>query len=314
MGATLQALIYCRDPEAYRARLERLGSPARLLCAGSPEEAAQLAPSADVLFSWHFPPELYASARRLRWVQAMGAGVDDIVAAPALDRAVWVTRIVDQFGGMIAEYVFSELLARVRDHAALRLAQAQRSWKPFKAGTLAGATIGIAGLGSIGGEIVRKARAFDQRVYGLSRTARAYELVDRGFGQDEWLPFVRDLDVLVLALPLTPATEGVVGARVLEAMRPKSLLVNVGRGRLVREVELVRALQERKLSGAILDVFEEEPLPAESPLWTLPGVTVTPHVSGPSIVDQVAQFFHENLQRFAEGRTLQGMVDRAAGY
>jgi len=315
MASLPKVLIYAtHSAPAYAEALRRLGSPAQLLVAQDPDEARRLAPQADVLFSWRFPQDSYALANRLRWVQSMGAGVEDIVAAEGLRRDVLVTRVVDQFGGMIAEYVFSELLARVRQHERLRAQQAENRWQHIEVGTLEGSRIGIAGLGSIGREIARKARTFDMEVYGLTRTGESNVEVDRLFGPEGWSDFVRDLDVLVLALPLTADTRDVVGEQVLAAMRPTSVLVNVGRGATVDQEALVRAVQAGELGGAILDVFREEPLPEHSPLWSLPGVIVTPHVSGPSIADRVAGFFHENLERFNAGKALKGLVDRRAGY
>jgi glyoxylate/hydroxypyruvate reductase A len=192
--------------------------------------------------------------------------------------------------------------------------QRRRAWEPLEVRTLAGLTIGVAGLGSIGREMVRKARAFDMRVLGLSRTGDAPAGMDRLFRPDEWLGFVQDLDVLVLTLPLTAETEGVVNRDVLAAMPDRALLVNVGRGGLIVEEDLVAALRSGKIAGAVLDVFAQEPLPADSPLWTMPGVTVTPHISGPSTIDGVAGYFLANLYRYMRGDPLVGMVDRARGY
>jgi glyoxylate/hydroxypyruvate reductase len=308
-------LVYARGAdERYLEALRRGTGDAEVRLATDAETARRFLPDTEILLSWRLPPELYAEAPRLRWVQALGAGVEDIVAADSLAPTVAITRIVDQFGVSIAEYVFAELLARVRSLDRTRSLQAERRWQGFIADSLAGRIMGVAGLGSIGLEVVRKARAFDMPVYGLSRTTAATDRVDHHFGPDAWTDFVRDLDVLVLTLPLTPQTRGVVDAEVLAAMRPESVLVNVGRGALVREAALVDALSAGRPGGAILDVFESEPLPAESPLWNLSGVTVTPHVSGPSRPSDVIAFFLANLARFDRGAPLVGLVDRRRGY
>jgi len=314
MSDSLNILIYGRNAERYQDALRARGITDPVFAASDPDTARTYAAEADVLLSWRFPADLYREARRLRWVQCMGAGVEDIMAAQGLPEGVVVTRIVDQFGPMLAEYVFAELLARVRRIDRVRALQAQRRWEHFIAGTLQGQTIGVAGLGSIGAEIVRKARAFDMRVYGLSRTGTAGGLVDRHFGPVHWPQFVADLDVLVLTLPLTAQTRGVVNGEVLASMKPGSVLVNVGRGGLCPEAELIAALRAGRPGGAILDVFEVEPLPEASPLWEEPGVTVTPHVSGPSLTDEVTDFFVDNLRRLRGGEALQGVVDREAGY
>lgn len=308
-------LVYARSgAERYADAIRKAAPGLDVRAAADCAQARRLLPDAEVLVSWRLPPELYAEATRLRWVQSLGAGVEDIAGAETLKASVAVTRIVDQFGVSIAEYVFAELLARVRRLDVVRRQQADRRWQPFVADRLAGRTLGVAGLGSIGREVVRKGRAFDMRVVGLSRTAAAAGLVDRHFGPDAWVEFVRDLDVLVLTLPLTPATRGVVGAGVLAAMRPESVLVNVGRGALVPEAALVAALGAGRPGGAVLDVFETEPLPPENPLWRMPGVTVSPHVSGPSRTDEVVAFFLDNLGRFERGEPLVGRVDMERGY
>lgn len=314
MSDTPHTLIYSRHPEPFASWLAGRHLPGSIAIAASPEEAEEHLLETEVLLSWGFPADLFSRMPKLRWVQSLGAGVEDLVAAPQLPAGVLVTRVVDQFGGPIAEYVFAELLARVRALDRTRAMQNRREWDHFIAGTLAGQTIGVAGLGSIGGEIVRKALAFDMTVYGLSRSERHADTVHCHFTPHAWPEFVSDLDVLVLTLPLTPETRNVVNSSILQAMRSDALLVNVGRGKLVVEDDLIQALNDRQIGGAILDVFEQEPLPPESPLWTLPSVTVTPHISGPSTVQGVGSFFLDNMQRYLDGRELLGSVDREQGY
>jgi glyoxylate/hydroxypyruvate reductase A len=244
----------------------------------------------------------------------MNAGVEELVTAEFIPPAVTLTRVVDQFGKSISEYVFAECLAHVRSLDRTRAAQREHRWEHFVAGTLEGKTLGVAGLGSIGREIVRKARTFDLRVHGLSRTGTAAGIVDRHFGPDEWPEFAASVDVLVLTLPRTPETECAVGRSVLAAMRSDALLINVGRGALVDEAVLIEFAGEGRIGGAILDVFQEEPLPVDHPLWSTPNVVVTPHISGPSTVDGVGTFFLANLERYLAGDSLLGTVDRAKGY
>jgi glyoxylate/hydroxypyruvate reductase A len=307
-------LIYSRHPEEFQGWLRDHGCPGTLTSASTPEAAAAVSGDIDVILCGRVPADVLECAPRLRWVQSMNAGIEDLLVSAAGRPDVVLTRIVDLFGGPIAEYVFAELLARVRELERLRAMQARREWEHFICDTLAGKTLGVAGLGSIGREIVRKGRAFDMKVYGLSRSGDHAGYMDRHFVSDAWVDFVRDLDVLVLTLPLTPETDGVVDAVVLGALPSRALVVNVGRGRLIDEDALIRVLLQGKIAGAVLDVFAQEPPPADSPFWTLPGVTVTPHVSGPSTVDGVGRFFLENLKRFLQGDELVGMIDRQRGY
>lgn len=314
MGRPVILAYSRRIASDLRAWLLAHGAPGTILVASSPEEARQLIGDVDILFGASFPLELIPSASRLCWIQSMNAGVEELVAAEAIPPTVTVTRVIDQFGKPIAEYVFAEYLAHVRALDRTRSGQRERRWDHFIAGTLEGKTLGVAGLGSIGREIVRKGRAFDMTVVGSSRTGASAGIVDRHFGPDEWLEFAAAVDVLVLTLPRTAETEGVVGRLVLAAMRPNSLLINVGRGALLDEDAVVEFVRAGRIGGAILDVFQEEPLPADSPLWSTPNIVVTPHISGPSTVDGVSQFFLANLQRYLAGESLLGVVDRARGY
>lgn len=264
----------------------------------------------EIVFGWNFPARFVPDMPKLKWIQWSGAGVD---AAFAGDRpfppSVQLTRIVNQFSRPIAEYIFTYLLHVVKDVERSRKAQINHQWDPFRTPLLAGLTIGVAGLGSIGREVVRKARAFDMNVVGLSATGSHADLVDIHFKPDEWAAFVKSLDVLVLTLPLTDATRYVVDASLLSQMRPQAIVVNIGRGALVREADLATCLQNGSIRAAILDVFEREPLPPESPLWDLPTAYLTAHMSGPSDVRETCEFFAENLTRYTRGERLNGSVD-----
>jgi glyoxylate/hydroxypyruvate reductase A len=268
----------------------------------------------DVLLGWDIPSPLLHSPG-LRWVQMTGAGVDQLFREPeVLPPDLLVTRIVDQFGVSIAEYVFAYVLYLTKQIDDLRKAQLKSAWQSLHLDTLAGKTIGVAGLGSIGLEVVRKARAFDMRVHGLSRTGEHAQSVDKHYFAHDWLEFVRDLDVLVIALPLTPDTRGVLSAAILEAMDDKCILVNIGRGPIIEETALMAALERRPLLRVVLDVFATEPLPPEHPFWSMPNVCVTPHLSGPSQTQRVAEFFVDNLRRYQQGQSLWGSVDLTRAY
>jgi glyoxylate/hydroxypyruvate reductase A len=244
----------------------------------------------------------------------MGAGVDDLVRSPYIHEHVQLTRIVDQFSVPMGEYVFAHLLFEYQNLNRTEKAQSEKKWSPFEPELLAGKTIGIAGLGSIGTEMIRKARAFDMVVHGLSYTGKHAQLVDRHYGPKEWKEFVQELDILVLVLPLTDETSQVVDRELLLSMKPSACLVNVGRGRLIVENELIEVLRSGHLRAAILDVFEKEPLSEESPLWQLPNVRVTPHLSGINTEERICSYFLENLKRYLKNDELRGKVNRKAGY
>lgn len=282
----------------------------------SPEEAEQYLPDTEVILGWKFPTHLLNKpiASSVRWYQSTGAGVDDLVNDKTIPERITLTRIVDQFGSYISEYVFSYLLYLLKNFPRMILAQMEHRWDPFISESLKGKTIGVAGLGSIGTEIVRKGRAFDMTVHGLSASRNHADIVDFHFTPDEWHPFVKDLDYLVLTLPLTDETHHVIDMTVLSSMKPGACLVNVGRGALIVEKDLLSVLRSGSLRAAILDVFEKEPLPENHEFYHLPNVYVTSHLSGPSTAEGVSHFFVDNLKRYINGKPLHGRVDREKGY
>ncbi len=266
----------------------------------------------EVMLAWNFPAELYQRMPNLRWVQWMGAGVDAV--ANRLPERVALTRIVGQFGKDMAEYVFTWLLHEYHEVDRFLDAKRTREWKPKRVATLAGKTLGVAGLGSIGKEVVRIGRAFGMNVIGLSRSGCQRDLVDEHFSPSAWLAFATKVDVLVVVLPLTQETEGVVDEAVLAALKQDAILINIGRGRTVDEAALLSRLQAGALRAAVLDVFEEEPLPQNHPFWSLPNVYITPHIAGPSRIRDVSRFFYDNYLRDLQGLALEGVVDRKRGY
>ncbi|MDP9739029.1 UNVERIFIED_ORG: phosphoglycerate dehydrogenase-like enzyme [Bacillus sp. B2I3] len=280
------------------------------------EEAEKYLPGTEVILGWNFPTQLLCKpvASSVRWFQSMGAGVNDLIADKSIPQNITITRIIDQFGAYISEYVFSFLLDIVKDGPRMRQSQLERGWDPFISETLKGKTIGVAGLGSIGAELVRKARAFDMNVHGLSFSGKQATLVDLHFTPDQWGEFVKDLDYLILTLPLTDSTYHIINQDLLLAMKSNAYLINVGRGALIDEGDLLSVMREGHLQGAVLDVFETEPLPKEHAFWSMPNVFVTSHLSGPSTINEVSSFFIENLSRFSSEQPLSGMVDRNRGY
>lgn len=304
-----------KDAEAYKAAISKQWDGS-IHSASTAEEVERYLPETEIILGWKFPTGLLSkpAASSVRWFQSTGAGVNDLVAEKSIPQTVELTRIVGQFGSPIAEYVFAYLLFLEKEIARMRESQNQHRWDSFIPGMLEGKTIGVAGLGSIGAEIVRKARAFDMKVYGLSVSGKQSALVDRHFSAFEWPEFAAELDYLILTLPLTEATQYIVKRNILTKMKPDACLVNVGRGALIHENDLVAVMKNGHLKAAVLDVFETEPLPKDHPLYSIPNVYITPHLSGPSTIAGVSQFFIENLKRYLGGQPLQGIVDRTRGY
>ena len=313
MPATI--LVYDQDADRY-AGLIRLPSrrSAEVRRARNAEEAAPILGDVDVLYAWKFPPALYAKAGRLRWLQAMGAGVEWALT-PELPAGVTVTRAPGIFGPWIAEYVVGWCASVTQRMSAYLEAQSQRRWlSGVLPDRLRGKTLTIVGLGDVGRAVARAARAFDMQVIGVSRSGGPTRGVSRVYQPYELERALAAADFVVLAVPLTAATRGLVGAIQLAAMKPGAWLMNVARGPVVDDGALIDALRARRIGGAVLDVFAIEPLPADHPLWSAPNVVVTPHVAGPSTPEELTPIFNANLARYLAGRPLRHIVDRSRGY
>ena len=248
----------------------------------------------------------------IRWVQSSWAGVTPLLA---LKRHEFIlTGIKDTFGPQMAEYVMAYLLAReVRMFERLGR-QARRDWWPVPSGTLRGKAMGVMGTGSIGRHIALMARPFGLTVRGFSRSGTAVVQFDRVFAAGDRDEFLAGLDYLVCVLPDTPQTRHLLDAGAFDALPDDCYLVNVGRGNLIDEKALSRALLEGKLAGAVLDVFEREPLPPESPLWDAPNLIVTGHVAAQSHPRDIAGIFSENYRRYVVGEPLLYEIDFEKGY
>ncbi|HVC21780.1 MAG TPA: D-2-hydroxyacid dehydrogenase [Vicinamibacterales bacterium] len=288
------------------------------------EEIPRHIGTVDVAFVPGLTPAEIAAAKALRWVHTQAAGVGHLLSREFIDSPIVLTNSRGVRAPAIAEHVLAMALVLARQiHTALAR-QRERVWAQDeleRAGlmwTLRGRTMGVVGLGAIGAAVARLASAFGMDVIGLRRRtdAPAPDGVRQVIPPDRLPDLLRASDVVVLASALTPATEGLVGAPGLRLMPPHALLVNVGRGGLVREADLIDALRAGVIGGAALDVFEDEPLDPASPLWTLPNVIVSPHVSGATerYWDLVGDLFIENLRRFQRGEALLNVVDKQAGY
>jgi len=287
----------------------------------------------EVLYSARHLPEP-GQAPKLKWVQAHFAGVNRWLGHPAL-AGVALTTASGVHAVRMGEYATQMMLAFAHQMPRLWRAQAVREWAHGWANDafreLRGATLAVAGYGSIGREAARQARALGMRVLASkrdpSRTADtgwcvpgtgdpAGGLPERFYGPDDWRTMLAEADYVLVAAPLTPGTRHLIDRAALRAMRPGAVLINVARGDLVDEPALVEALQSERLGGAALDVFAQEPLPAESPLWNLPNVILTPHIAGltPLYNERALALFAENLRRYLAGQSLLNVVDQAAGY
>jgi phosphoglycerate dehydrogenase-like enzyme len=278
-------------------------------------------PGADALLLWDFfSTALRAAwprATALRWVHTVAAGVDTLLFDELIESDVVVTNARGTFDRPMAEFALATILARVKRLHELHDRQLARHWRHEETQTLAGETVLVVGTGSIGRATARLLRAVGMRVRGVGRAARTD---DPDFGEvlasGRLVEHVGWADHVVVVAPLTEQTRGLVDAAVLAAMKPTAHLVNLGRGPIVDEHALVDALRGRGIAAASLDVFGVEPLPADHPLWTTPGVAISPHLSGDAsgFRDVLARQFVDNAMRFLDGAPLDNVVDKRLGF
>jgi len=283
------------------------------------EQFDALLAEAEVVFAFRLPRDLFARAHNLKWIQVMSAGVDRFLNNELRQSSVMLTNVSGIHATPIAEFVISFMLMFVKQAPQFFDLKQKKQWQRVTPAVLRSKTVGIVGLGSIGREVARLSRAFGMRVIAIRRSARPgarARNVDLMLPREQLPQLLSDSDFVVLAPPLTPETEKMIGEAELHAMKPTAYLINVGRGRIVDEEALVRALSEGWIAGAGLDVFATEPLPSTSKLWELPNVILSHHVSG-GMEDynvQATGVFCENLKRYLEGKRLLNVVGKKRGY
>ena len=268
--------------------------------------------AADVLitFGVQVAAHVFDKAKRLKWVQALGTGVDGIVDQPGLGKDVVVTNMHGLHGGPVSEAALAAMLALARDlPRSMRLQRAHR-WDRFPTSLLKDKTVGIFGVGAIALELAPKCKAFAMRVIGISSQRRDVPGFDAVVRRESLREAVKDLDFLVLLTPYTEATRNIVDAGVFAAMKPGAYLVNLARGGIVDEAAMIAALRAGRLAGAALDVFALEPLPADSPLWDMDNVVVTQHQGGffDSYPRYALPVVEENMRRWLAG-DVGGMIN-----
>ena len=290
----------------------------------SPEAKAKLDDElrdVEVLFIALPPRDLVSRAPNLKWVQWIGTGIDYLYRTGLMDAHFPVTNVTGINAIAMAEHCFAFMLMFVKRMTTSMKQQRARSYErdPVRPDFLEGKTLGVLGMGRIGQEVARLGKAFHMRVLAMHRSATRRSNVgdvDETFPPQQLHELLRECDFVVVALPLTRETTRIIGEAEFRTMKRTATIINVGRGREIDEAAMVQALREGQIAGAGLDVFEEEPLPTTSPLWSMPNVLITPHVSG-DLIDhraRVARFFCANLRRYLAGEPLQNVIDPARGY
>ena len=259
---------------------------------------------------------LLSQMPNLQWIQTFSAGVDQILTPEVIKRNIPVSNSKGIHGVPISEYVFANLLSHYRRLPEMQEQQINKNWNRIIGDEIFDKTIGIIGLGAIGREIAKRAKAFGLEVLANKRHRTEELFIDRLYTDDELDEMLPQCDIVVLALPLTPLTHHFFNSDKFNLMKKTACLVNISRGDVVIEKDLIDALKDGVINHAILDVFEEEPLPSISPLWDLPSVTLTPHVSAftPYYMDRALNLFAENLKRFIQKKSLSNVIDPDIGY
>lgn len=261
--------------------------------------------------------KVLAAAPKLRWQQTPSAGVNHILTPNFLQRDIILTNGAGVHAIPISEFVLAFMLYHAKNLRKLQTLQDEHTWvRGVFLEELANATLLIIGTGNIGQAIASRAKPFGVRVWGSRRHPEPLPNFDKIVGADEWRSLLPAADYVVIATPLTPETKGLIDEAALQSMRPSAYLINIARGAIVDETALLTALREGWIAGAGLDTVAIEPLPPESPLWSLPKAFITPHCSAlsPRLRERIAELFIDNLKRYQTGQPLRNVVDKKAGY
>jgi len=281
-------------------------------------------PDTDVLIGWSIKPEQFVAARKLKWIHSPAAAVHQLMFPELVNSEVMVTNSGDVHGPVVAEHAIALLLALAKRLPQAMGYQQKKEWAQellWQEGTrpreISGATVAVIGMGSIGREFAARAKALGMRVLAVRENPqKGAGSADAVYGASQIDAVLPQADYVLLCTPVTPATNGLINQSRLARMKPDAYLINVGRGPLVDEAALIDALKAHKIAGAALDVFTEEPLPKDSPFWTLGNVLITPHTA--AVTDRLwerhYQLICENLRRFIAGKPLLNLIDKRRGY
>lgn len=301
--------------------LQQISDSASLRYATDGQQLQRALEGADVLFVWDFRStelrDAWHRADKLRWIHVAGAGVDAVLFGDLVESQVTVTNSRGVFDRSIAEYVLGLMLIIAKDFRKTIDLQERRRWVHRETEMLTGKSVLVVGAGPIGRKIARLARCVGMEVDAVARTARSSdEDFGRVYASEELSDALPGADYVVVAAPLTAQTEGMIGATQFERMKSTARLINVGRGPIVDEPALIEALRDGQISGAALDVFWEEPLPEDSPLWEMPQAVVSPHMSGDFLgwLEALGELFVENFRRWQRNEELFNVVDKEKGY
>ena len=323
-------LLAIADPDSALVKssvisstVSRLPPEVRMVISDNPEELKAHAAEADAILYAHGQVSLLAGilplTTRVRWIHSLWTGVESILTPELLAHPAPLTNGRGVFRWPLADWVVGVMLYYAFDFGRVLKQQEEKLWKPFVSTTLEGRTLGIVGYGAIGSAVAQRVRPFGVKIGALRRRPELFQddsLIDRSYSPAQLAELMSASDYVLVAAPLTPETRDLIGEEEIAAMKPGGVLINIGRGPVVDEGALIRALQSGAIRGAALDVFATEPLPPEHPFWGMRQVFLSPHTA-----DRVEGFlgpafdcFLDNLARFIKGNPLINTVDKRAGY
>jgi phosphoglycerate dehydrogenase-like enzyme len=319
MPDQIRVLLWTDTPGPYTDAIANAGLSAQVAVEAiarkdTPTQAQRA--DTEVMLAWGAPRGLLPAMPKLRWAQALTAGVEGWLALADLPARLTLTCARGTHRDSMPENILGALFHLTKPYAAVVQDQKEHKWTRRMAQPLNGKTLGILGLGAVGQEVARLASALRMRVIGTKRRPETIAGVEQVFPPERTSDVLAQSDFVLLLLPATPDTENFINTRTLSQMKPSAYLLNFGRGHLVADADLVAAVKEKRIAGAVLDVFRQEPLPPEHPFWSTGDILVLPHIGGghPRRDAIVAQLFSENLGRFLDGKPLKEVVDRNAGY
>ena len=319
MTSRTQVLLWTDSTSAYLEGVRAAGLADRVVIETLPRKerpSVEQMQRTEALMAYTVPPGLLSAMPRLRWAQAMTAGVEEWLARSDLPRHLVLTCARGTHRESMPENIIGALFYVAKPYAAAVENQKRRKWVRTVAQPLTGKTLGILGLGMIGAQVARIVATLGMRVIGTRRRPEPTANVAKILPPERTREVLAESDFVLLLLPATPETEDFMNAERLAMMKPGAWLLNFGRGHTIKDADLIAAVEAKQIAGAVLDVFRDEPLPAEHGFWTTEGIIVLPHIGGPHPQRDrfVAQLFVENLGRFLDGKPLREVVDRASGY
>jgi phosphoglycerate dehydrogenase-like enzyme len=320
-------LVIC-PPDLYALRvLDVIRDAAKIHVSNQESEVIKLAPAADAILYSGLTGKtidfslIWPHATKVRWVHSLSAGVEKMMFPALIDSPVPLTNARGVFKRSLAEFAVLGMLYHYKCVRRLIESQRKHHWDNFSVHFLQDRVMGVVGYGEIGRECAILAKGMGVKIHAVRRNPEKSKddaVLDRIFPPEELKTMLAEIDVLLAAAPLTPQTHHMLSDAEFAIMKPSAFVINVGRGPVIDEAALVRALQQKRIAGAALDVFETEPLAAESPLWDMENVLISPHCTDrtvdPDWLELSVQLFTQNFDRFVKGEPLHNVVDKKAGY